>query len=184
MPDAFDLTRLRFGELVTAGSAAGLLIVLFVDWFGAGELEGASGWESLEILRFLLLILIAMAFGVVALTVLARPVAMPVAAAVITLGVAVLCLLCVLFRVAINEPGPNEFVSVELGAYLGIAFTAGIVVGLWRTLQDERTESGASKRQAERVLSVRGAARPAPPERDPERGRKSDPDASAAPPPS
>jgi hypothetical protein len=44
-----------------------------------------------------------------------------------------------------------------------------IIAGAWRALADERTGSTISLRQTERVLAVRGAARPAPPERDPGR---------------
>jgi hypothetical protein len=45
-----------------------------------------------------------------------------------------------------------------------------ILAGAWRTLADERLGAGDSLRQTERVLAVRGAARPAPPERDPAGG--------------
>jgi hypothetical protein len=159
-----DLGRLRSGELLCGASAAGLLIVLFVDWF-----SGTSGWDSLDVLRFAIAALGALGLAVVLLTVTARPVAIPVAAANITVGVAVLVLLWVLWRVAVDEPGPNEVVGVELGAYLGVLLTFGVGAGAWRSLQDERTDIPASVRQTERVLAVRGAPRPAPPPRDPSR---------------
>lgn len=161
-----DLGRLRTGELLAGGSAAALLVVLFaLDWFSFSE-AGATGWEALEVVRFLLLAVAGLAFTLVALTVLARPVAMPVAAAVILTGTAAIATLVVFFRVGLNEPGPNEFVEVELGAYLGLALTAAIAAGGWRTMQDERTNAPDSIRQTERVLAVRGAPRPVPDEPD------------------
>lgn len=159
-----DVGRLRSGELLAGASAVGLVVVLFVDWFSTG-----SGWESFGLLRFLLMIQAGLALTLVALTVLARPVAMPVAAAVITVGVSLLALLALLYRVGLDEPGSNRAVEVQLGAYLGLALCAGIGLGAWRTLQDERTDAADSRRQAERVLAVRGAPRPPPPERDPSR---------------
>jgi hypothetical protein len=158
-----DLTRLRLGEMLTAACALGLLGVMFLDWF-----DGRDAWQ-LSTGRVLLVALIACALLVVVLTVTARPVAMPVAATVITVGVAGLVLLYVLYRVVVNEPGPNDVVGVETGAYLGLALTAGVAAGTWIAMADERTDAPASRRQAERVLAVRGAARPAPPERDPAR---------------
>lgn len=169
------LYRLRLGELLVGGSALALFVVLFaLDWFSFSGM-GASGWDALEIQRFLLLVVVALAGTLVALTVLARPVAMPVAAAVVTTGTAIVALLALLYRVGIDEPGPNPVVEVELGAYLGLAAVTGIAAGAWRTMADERTATAASHRQAERVLAVRGAPRPPPPERDPDRpGRDAD----------
>lgn len=169
MADDVDLGRLRFGELLAGSSAAGLLVVLFaVDWFRFSGV-GATGWDALEIQRFLMLALIALAFMLISLTIFARPVAMPVAAAVVMTGTAILTVLALLYRVGINEPGTNDLIEVEIGAYLGLALATAIAVGGWRSMQDERTRSQTSQRQAERVLAVRGAPRPAPPERDPDR---------------
>jgi hypothetical protein len=81
----------------------------------------------------------------------------------------VLALLYLLYRVGIDEPGRNGDVSVDAGAYLGLACMVLILAGAWRSLADERTGSVVSLRQTERVLAVRGAARPAPPARDPAR---------------
>ena len=159
-----ELRRLRSGELLVAVSAGALLaLMLFETWFG-----GASGWESLTLLRVPLVITALLALAVVVLTV-SRTVAMACSAAAITVGVGTLTFLLVLYRVAINEPGPDAAAGIDLGAYLGLLCVFGCVVGAWRTLADERTGAATSLRQTERVLAVRGAARPAPPARDPDR---------------
>lgn len=154
---------LRSGELLGVVSAVGLLAVMFESWFG-----GASAWDSLTLLRVPLVITALLALAVAVLTV-SRTVAMACSAAAITVGVGTLTLLPLLYRVAINEPGSDAAGDIGWGAYLGLLCVLGCVVGAWRALADERTDAATSLRQTERVLAVRGAPRPAPPARDPER---------------
>ena len=165
-----DPRRLRSGELLAALCAIGLLAAMFLDWF-AGE----SAWQTLTAGDVLLVAVAALALTLVVLTLTARPVAMAGSAASITIGVAGLTLLYLLYRIVVNEPGTDASGEIGLGAYLGLLLVAGCGVGAWRALGDERTESAHARRQTERVLAVRGAPRPAPPERD--RGR---PDNSGA----
>jgi hypothetical protein len=162
------LRRLRSGELLAGASAIGLVAVMFTEWFG-----GADAWNTLSFLRFPLLITALLALSIVVLTV-SRTVAMACSAAAITVGVGGLTLLLLLYRVAINEPGPNAAVDIGPGAYLGLLLVLGCIAGGWRTLADERTQAALSREQTERVLAVRGAARPAPPARDPSRPPRTD----------
>jgi hypothetical protein len=159
-----DVRRLRSGELLTAAGAAGLAIVLFADWFG-----GRSGWSTMTVGRVLLVLTILLALTLVVLTLRARAVSMATSAAVVTIGVGSLALAYLLYRVGIDEPGRNALVSVDAGAYLGLLCLLAILAGTWRALADERKDSAISLRQTERVLAVRGPARPAPPTRDADR---------------
>jgi hypothetical protein len=159
-----DVRRLRSGEIVAGIGAAGLAIVMFLDWFG-----GRSAWETLTLGRVLLVVTIALAGTLVVLTLRMRAVSMATSAATVTIGVGTLALLYLLYRVGIDEPGRNGLVSIDAGAYAGLACVLAIVGGAWRTLDDERTQAAASLEQTERVLAVRGARRPPPPERDPTR---------------
>ncbi len=160
-----DVRRLRSGELLTAAGAIGLAALLFTDWFG-----GQSGWSALTIGRVLLVLTILLALTLVVFTLSARAVSMATSASVITIAIGTLALLYLLYRVGIDEPGRNALVSVEIGAYLGLLCVLAIVAGTWRALGDERKDSAISLSQTERVLAVRGAARAAPPPRDPTRG--------------
>jgi len=139
--------------------------VLFAEWFG-----GQSGWSTMTVGRFLLVLTIALALTLVVFTLSARAVSMATSAATVTVGLGTLTLLYLLYRVGIDEPGANGEVSIDAGAYIGLGCALAIVAGAWRTLADERTGAADSLRQTERVLAVRGAARPAPPQRDPARG--------------
>jgi hypothetical protein len=116
-----------------------------------------------------LVALVVCGLTVVVLTVTSRTVAMACSAAAITVGIGALALLFVVYRVVIDEPGSNATVSVQTGAYLGLALVVGVVAGAWRALADERTGTAGSMRQTERVLAVRGAPRKPPPARDPGR---------------
>jgi hypothetical protein len=159
-----DARRLGSGELMAGASAVGLLAVMFLDWFG-----GRSAWEALTIGRILLVAVAVLALTVLALTLAARPVAMAASAASITVGVVALCVLYLLYRIVVDEPGPDGGADIALGAYLGLVLVLGCGAGAWRALADERTGTAASLRQTERVLAVRGAPRPPPAERDPSR---------------
>ncbi|MBW3606757.1 MAG: hypothetical protein KY463_00120 [Actinobacteria bacterium] len=160
-----DLRRLRSGELVTAASAVALAAVLFVDWFG-----GRSGWSAMTVGRVLLVLTILLALTLVVVTLRAGTVSMALSVGVVTVAVAALALLYLLYRVGIDEPGRNALVGLDAGAYLGVLCLLGILAGTWRALADERKDSAISREQTERVLAVRGPARPAPPARDPDRG--------------
>ncbi|MEA2193228.1 MAG: hypothetical protein QOI73_3349, partial [Solirubrobacteraceae bacterium] len=159
-----NLGRLRGGELLAGLASAALLVVMFLPWFG-----DRSAWEAMAIARVVLVALVLCGLTVAVLTVTSRTVAMACSAAAVTVGVGALALLLVVYRVVVNEPGPNATVTVERGAYLGLLLVLGIVAGAWRTLADERTGAAASLRQTERVLAVRGAPRSPPPPRDPGR---------------
>ena len=159
-----DVRRLRGGELLLSASAVGLLAVMFLAWFG-----GRSAWESMTVIRVLMVALILCALSVVVLTVTSRTVAMACSAAVITIGAGATVLLFVAYRVVINEPGSNAAVTVDAGGYLGLLLVLVVIAGAWRTLADERTAASESLRQTERVLAVRGSPRPPPPARDPSR---------------
>ena len=158
-----DLRRLRSGELLAGVCAGGLAAAMFGDWFG-----GASAWETMTIARVALVVLVLCALALIVLTV-SRTVAMATSMATITIAVGTITLLLVVYRVVVNEPGPNAVVSVDLWAYVGLALVLGVMAGAFRALADERTQAPASLRQTERVLAVRGPPREAPPPRDPGR---------------
>jgi hypothetical protein len=158
------LGRLRGGELLAGLASAALLVDMFLSWFG-----DRSAWDTMAIARVVLVALVLCGLTVAVLTVTSRTVAMACSAAAVTVGVGALALLLVVYRVVVNEPGPNATVTVDLGAYLGLLLVLAIVAGAWRTLSDERTGAAASLRQTERVLAVRGGPRKPPPARDPGR---------------
>lgn len=195
-----DFSKLRLGELVAGAAGVLLLIVMFLPWYGVAGLGGGlsqalgssgfdttlSAWESLSVLRLLLLLTVIAAIAGAVLAMTQRSVALPVAASVIITALGLLAALLVLFRL-VNEPGPDELFDIRFGAYLGFLLTAAIALGGFMSMRDE----GASFSQAANDLQSRGAGgspagddiptQPAPPAGTP--GPGSPPGQPTAPPP-
>ena len=87
--------------------------------------------------------------------------ALPVAASVITTTLGALATLLVLYRI-LNQPGPNDFIEVKLGAFLGFLAVLAIAVGGF--LLDAR-RGGRGRADADRCApdaGARGPDRPGP----------------------
>jgi hypothetical protein len=151
------MSRLRPGEWVAALGAAGLLVVLFFDWFGVdGRAAGwkayapatvhLSGWGSLGwLMDVLLCIAIFGGASLSYMTIKRTSPAWPIGAAVLTVGLGFVTFIALAIRV-VTQPGlglglDNAPVLVEAPAYLGLLFAALIPLGGFLSLKDERTDS-------------------------------------------
>jgi hypothetical protein len=156
------LTRLRSGEIVAGLGAVALFVSLFLDWFEVDH----SGWDSLGWLALIpLVIAVVLGLAMVVATAMERTPALPLAIGVATVPWSLLAVLAIVVRL-IAQPGPNAEVAVRWPAYLGLAGALAILIGAWRALADERTDTAEARAQTERALSVRGEPRPVPPPRD------------------
>jgi hypothetical protein len=167
-----DLGRLRRGEIVAAASALALFILMFFSWYGldlggtgleeavrrSGIDTTATAWQSFSVLDVFLLVVIVVAIGLAALQASQRSAALPVAASVITTVLGTVAALIVFIRL-LDQPGPNEFTTVEWGAYLGFLATVGIAVGGYLSMREE----GTTFEDAWARTGGRGSTRPAPP---------------------
>jgi threonine/homoserine/homoserine lactone efflux protein len=167
------VSRLRAGEWTAAAGAAGLLVTLFLPWFGlelpgrAGDLVttflaeegGMSGWDTLGLV---VIVLALAAIGCAAWLAIAnaggRPVAQAVAASVLTATVGTLAFVALALRALVFQPGPNEFVTVRYGAWLGLLAALALAFGGWWATKDERTGAPES-------VYTPPEPRPAPPPR-------------------
>jgi Kef-type K+ transport system membrane component KefB len=139
-----DLSRLRRGEWIAAGSALALLAVMFLlKWYGVPGVS-VNAWHALSILRWLMLLTIVTALVLAYLQASRRSPALPVTFSVLLTTVAVLLVLLLIYRVLINEPGPDDIVGQRLGAYLGLLCALGITYGGYRSMRAE----GLSPRDA------------------------------------
>lgn len=158
------MSRMRPGEWVAGAGSAGLLVVMFLNWFGVdGRAAGwkayaplgshgvhQSGWGSLG-WPVDLLVCVAI-FGGLALsymTVKRASPAFPIGAAVLTWALGSLIFLVLLLRVLL-QPSlgaglPNAAVTVQLPAYLGLLFAGLIPLGGFLSLRDERTDSAEAR---------------------------------------
>ena len=144
-----ELTRLRAGELIAAAGGVALLVVMFLDWYAAGgttevagrDIEisvGFNAWQAFGDHRHP-----ARAdrrsrgIGLAVVTASRRSPALPVAASVITATVGAFATLLVFYRI-LNQPGPNEFIEVQIRAFLGFLCVLAIAAGGWLSMRDEQ----------------------------------------------
>jgi len=137
-----ELSRLRPGELLAAAGGVALLGVMFLEWYelqGAGGIRsiGLTAWQAFGLLDVILAIAAIAAIALAAVTAARRSPAVPVAAGVVTSTLGIVATVLLLYRI-VNQPGPNAFVEVKLGAFLGFLCTLALAAGAWSSMRDER----------------------------------------------
>ncbi|HTE59747.1 MAG TPA: hypothetical protein VK631_05305 [Solirubrobacteraceae bacterium] len=129
------MARLRDGEWIAGAGGVALLAAMFLHWYGAGPFA-VSAWRAFAVLDIVLALLALVPFGLV-FTHATRPSpSIPVAFSVCTMLGGALAALLILYRI-VNQPGPNDLVEVEAGAWLGFAAALAIAAGGWRSLRIE-----------------------------------------------
>jgi hypothetical protein len=130
--------RLRVGEWLAALGGVGLIVTLALDWYGARAREAdVSGFAAFDVIDVLLVLVAGTGIALAVVQATRERPALPVAAAVLTITAGILGTLLVLYRIA-NEPGPDEFLDVRAGAYLGLLAVAAMTAGGWLALATER----------------------------------------------
>lgn len=127
-----DPARLRRGELL-AGVGAVLLLVFMLGgkWYGHGA-RARTGWESLTILRWLLVVTIAAAFGLVLAQIARRAPAIPATLSLLVSLLGLLSVLALIYRVLINAPAHEQ-----AGAFLGLLSALAVAYGGFLSLREE-----------------------------------------------
>ena len=181
-----DTTKLRLGELIAGVSAILLFIVMFFHWYGiktglssqgSAITVGVSAWQIYSYTDLLLLLLIILTVGMVVLSATERSAAVPISMNAIVTAFGALMTLIVLYRL-INQPGPNELVTVKFWGYVGLLLTAGIAVGSFLAMRDEGTSFSDSARRLQGATGAAAAPQPppaAPPAAQPAPGEQQSP---------
>jgi uncharacterized membrane protein len=159
-----ELSRLRHGELIAGAGGVVLLFVMFLDWYGLEGigLIGVNAWQAFSVTDLILALTALCGIGAAVLTAARRSPALPVAASVITTTLGLLAVLLVLYRI-LNQPGPNEFVEVKLGAFLGFLSVLAVAVGGSLSMRDEEGEAPPVPTEVRPTPAAEGPADPAPP---------------------
>jgi hypothetical protein len=123
--------RLRDGEWIAGAGAVALLAAMFLHWY-----SGASAWQAFSVLDMVLALLLLAPLGLVVLQATRTSPSLPVAFSVLTVVTGALATLLILYRI-LNQPGPNDVVDVELGAWVGLAAAVVTTGGGWRSLRTE-----------------------------------------------
>ena len=153
-----DVSRLGRGELIAGIAGVALFIFMFFSWFGAPGIAGeaidqaaelgiefnlntsANAWQSLDLIRFVLLLAVIVSVGLAILVSAGRNANLPVAGAALTAGIGVVATLLVLYRIIDPPSGAGR----EIGIWLGLIASAGIAFGGWTSMQEEAVDSGGS----------------------------------------
>ena len=138
------ISRLRDGEWIAGVGGVALLASLFTVWYAPTVVFGAldrldlrtTGWEAFSVLDVVLALLALVPLALVVLQATRESPSLPVAFSVLTMLAGLLATLLILYRI-VNQPGPNDRVEVELGAWIGLAAAAITAAGGWRSLREE-----------------------------------------------
>jgi hypothetical protein len=159
------------GELVSATSALGLLLVMFLlSWYGVAGVPDPSAarpavssvenaWDGLTIVRWVLLLTIAVTLGSVVLHASQRThgARTDTSGLVTVLGSVSAVLLC--YRVLIRLPAGNEVIDQKLGAVLGLVCAVGIALGGYESTRERQARAAKSGQTPRARLTSRRRAR-------------------------
>jgi hypothetical protein len=160
------MENLRTGERIAGIAGLALLIIMFLNWWGAPEIEieglgtvggegSANAWEAADVLDLLWALAAIAGIALALMAATATQANMPVAMSAITAGLGGLATLTILYRL-IDPPFDADR---EFGVFLGLIAAAALTYGGWTAMQEEGTSFSA---QADR-LSDRDDAPPPPP---------------------
>lgn len=146
---SFDVDRLRAPEWLVGAGALLLLVSLFLlDWYSVSISfsdamssstfsASADGWHGHTILRWFMLVVIAGGVALFVTTLVNETPAIPAAIAPPLTFVSLLTTVLLAYRVLINEPGPNELIDVDFGAWLGLLSAIATTAGAWWSMRRE-----------------------------------------------
>jgi hypothetical protein len=123
--------RLRDGEWIAGAGGVALIASMFLGWY-----SGASAWRAFSVLDVVLLLLALVPLALVVLQATRESPSLPVAFSVLTMLAGTLATLLIAYRL-LDQPGPNDRVEVEPGAWIGLAAAAMTAAGGWRSMRVE-----------------------------------------------
>jgi hypothetical protein len=120
-------------------SGLGLLVASFLPWYSAGG-EDATAWQAFSVVDLVLAAaaLAGLSVGVVLL--LRLSVSYPVAGSAVTTLFGGLALVLVAYRL-IDPPGSD--LDLDIGAWLGLLFAAGVAFGGYLGMQERSGRQAA-----------------------------------------
>jgi hypothetical protein len=131
----------RYGEWIAGLAGLALIGSLFLDWYSDALGRAVNGWESLVVTDVALAI--AGLFGIALMVGAAtqRSAAVPQAVGALAVPVAFVAAVLVVIRVLSLPEGAE---GRELGLWIGVAATLGVLVGAWRSIGDQSFPAGAT----------------------------------------
>jgi divalent metal cation (Fe/Co/Zn/Cd) transporter len=147
-------TRVHVGELISAGSALLLLVLMFATaWYGVAgvpdpsyarpAISGAEdGWNGLTVIRWVILVTIIAAIGSVFLHASQRAHGTKTDTSRLIAALGTASSLLLIYRVLIVLPGGGTVIDQKLGAVLGLVCALGIAWGGYESILERRARAG------------------------------------------
>jgi hypothetical protein len=159
-PEAAELeqqrqARVQRGELIAAGSAFALLLLMFLtEWYGINVLPTASAegaaretavnaWQALTLSRWVLLLTIVVAIGSLVLRASQRTHGSQTETGLVVTVLGAITTALLIYRVLIALPMSDQVVDQKLGALLGLFCAVGITLGGLEAMRGERALAGS-----------------------------------------
>jgi hypothetical protein len=146
-------SRLSRGDWIAAIGGVVMLVALFLPWYSTGG-ESLSAWEAMAVDDVILAITALLAISAAVIVGIPRLASVSVATTSLAILPALVGLLLTIYRLV--SPAPPGDVSLEVGAWLGLAATAAIAYGAWTGADDEgpaRRSARAEERAAQEALA-------------------------------
>jgi hypothetical protein len=180
---SLNMSRLRRSDQIMGGGAIAFFVFLFFfKWYGgsaSSSLGGinygasANGWHTFTNSRWIWMITIVVALGMVLMKALGQRVELPVKPSVIVAGLGALSSVLILYRI-IHHPsggtsgsvaGVHYSVSfgIKIGIWLGLIAAAALTYGGYLGMQEEGTSLAEVREQAGGAFSSFTSAVAAPP---------------------
>jgi hypothetical protein len=170
---SFDMSKLRRSDQIVGAGAIAFFIFLFIfKWYGGsasasigGISYGASanGWHSFTNSRYIWIITIIVAVGLVAMRALQQRLELPVQPSVIVAALGALSTLLILYRI-LHHPSASTSGTVagvhyaasygiKIGIWLGLIAAAAVTYGGYLGMGEEGTSLSAVREQASEAFS-------------------------------
>ncbi len=155
------VSRLRSGEIIAAAAAVILLVDLVaVSWYSvtADSAVSATGWQALSVMRWLILLAVAVALALAWFQAARRAPALPSSLSVIATVLGAITTLSLIWRVLISLPGPDGAslgIGADPGAYIGLLSALVLTAGALWSLREEDPPD-AARNAAIEVVALRG----------------------------
>jgi uncharacterized membrane protein HdeD (DUF308 family) len=130
---SFD--KVRAGELLATAGAAGTIVSLLLPWYEGSSSGTLDAWDTFGAGVVLAIVAAASALWLLASTLTEHSVAMPVAAAVLTIPLAIAALAAAIVRVLER---PDHATGTCAGPWVALAGVLAILTGAWLSIRDER----------------------------------------------
>jgi hypothetical protein len=159
-------SRPRLGELISAGCALALLILLLATaWYGVAGVPDPTyarpaasgtetGWDGLPDVRWVVVLTAIVAVGAVVLRISQRQHGRQTDTSRLVTGLGLVCSALLVYRVLIVLPSADKVIDQKLGALLGLGCALGVALG--------GHESIVQRRSLPATISHRPGRRPTP----------------------